>query len=334
MKRSEVIIVALGALLACSASAQAVLIDWVIVGDAGNAADTEVMGDKTTGYGSVSYVYWIGKYEVTNSQYCEFLNAVAAVDTYELYNPDMAGGVWDSGGIVRADSRWGYRYSVKAGRGNNPVNYVSWYDAQRFANWLHNGQPVGPQDATTTEDGAYTFSGATSVGPRNPEAKVFLPNEDEWYKAAYYKAGSTDAGYWDYATQSDTQPSLDAPPGGNNSANAGTAPAGGHGLTDVGAYVNSVSAYGTYDQNGNVAEWIETRTDFSWCYLRGGSWDVNPIAMAARLRDNAGMANNHSWHSGFRVAMVPEPAAVLLFGLGGLGLVRSRKLGCGGNCGA
>jgi len=324
MKRSEVIMVAVGVLLACSACAQAVLIEWVTVGDAGNAADTEVMNDKTTGYGSVSYVYWIGKYEVTNSQYCGFLNAVAAVDTYDLYNSDMAaGGVRDSGGIVRADSRWGYRYSVKPGRGNDPVNYVSWYDAQRFANWLHNGQPVGPQDATTTEDGAYTFSGATSVGPRNPGAKVFLTSEDEWYKAAYYKAGGTDAGYWDYATQSDTQPTLEPPPGGNNSANAGTAPAGGHGLTNVGAYVDSVSAYGTYDQNGNVAEWMETRTGFAGCYLRGGSWDINPIVMAAYVRDSTTI---EAWNFGFRVAMVPEPATILLFGLGGLALLRNRRV--------
>lgn len=283
------------------------------------------MNDKTTGYGSVSYVYWIGKYEVTNSQYCEFLNAVAAVDTYGLYNADMAGGVWDSGGIVRTDSRWGYRYSVKAGRGNNPVNYVSWYDAVRLANWLHNGQPVGPQDATSTEDGAYTFSGATSVGRRNPGAKVFLPSEDEWYKAAYYKAGGTDAGYWDYATQSDTQPTLEPPPGGNNSANAGTAPAGGHGLTNVGAYVDSVSAYGTYDQNGNVAEWNETRFGLAgWC-LRGGSWDINPTVMAAYLRDSTGTTYSETWNFGFRVATVPEPATILLFGLGGLALLRNRR---------
>ena len=43
-------------------AAQAVNIDWVTVGDPCNTADTEVMNDGTTGYGSVSYVYRIGKY--------------------------------------------------------------------------------------------------------------------------------------------------------------------------------------------------------------------------------------------------------------------------------
>ena len=38
---------------------------------------------------------------------------------------------------------------------DRPVNYVSFWDAARFANWLHNGQPTGAQGAGTTEDGAY-----------------------------------------------------------------------------------------------------------------------------------------------------------------------------------
>ncbi len=55
---------------------QAVTIDMVSVGNAGNAADP------LTGYGSVSDAYAIGKYEVTIGQYSEFLNAVAATDSY------------------------------------------------------------------------------------------------------------------------------------------------------------------------------------------------------------------------------------------------------------
>ena len=49
----------------------------VTVGPAGNSADS-------TGLGSVSYEYHIGKYEVTNAQYVGFLNAVAATDRYGL----------------------------------------------------------------------------------------------------------------------------------------------------------------------------------------------------------------------------------------------------------
>ena len=77
--------------------AHAVSIDWVTVSDPGNPADTEVMSDGTTGYGAVPYTYKIGRHPVTNAQYAEFLNAVAATDTYGLYNPEMG---LDYGGIT------------------------------------------------------------------------------------------------------------------------------------------------------------------------------------------------------------------------------------------
>ena len=80
----------------------------------------------------------------------------------------------------------------------------------RFCNWLQNGQPVYPEDtlgevASSTESGAYSINGAISntammAVTRNPGAAFFLPSENEWYKAAYYKGGGTNAGYWTYPT--------------------------------------------------------------------------------------------------------------------------------------
>jgi hypothetical protein len=72
-----------------STATSGVTIDWVTVGNPGNAPDAEVMLDGTTGYGSVDHAYRIGKYEVTAGQYTEFLNAVAASDPNGLYNKDM-----------------------------------------------------------------------------------------------------------------------------------------------------------------------------------------------------------------------------------------------------
>lgn len=37
-------------------------------------------------------------------------------------------------------------------------------------------------------------------------ARYWVPSENEWYKAAFYKGGGTDAGYWAYPTQSDLPP--------------------------------------------------------------------------------------------------------------------------------
>ncbi len=91
------------------------------------------------------YAYNIGKYEVTNAQYAEFLNAKAQTDTYSLYNASMA-----SCGITRSGSAGSYNYGVTGGLGNRPVVYVSWFDAARFTNWLGNGQGSGaPKQAHT-----------------------------------------------------------------------------------------------------------------------------------------------------------------------------------------
>jgi len=140
-----------------SAAAAAVDIQTVPVGNPGNAADTHGAGY----YGAVAYTYNIGKYEVTAGQYTDFLNAVAKTDTYGLYYTDMSRTDFGSG-IARSGSSGSYAYSVDPAFVNRPVNYVSWGDSARFANWLHNGQPMGAQDLTTTEDGAYYLNGATS----------------------------------------------------------------------------------------------------------------------------------------------------------------------------
>jgi formylglycine-generating enzyme len=135
-----------------------ITMDVVQVGNAGNAADP------ATGYGSVAYNYAIGKYDVTIGQYTSFLNAVAATDTYGLYQPAM-GTDLNVAGIARSGSVGSYTYSVMNNAGssaNRPITYVSWFDAARFANWMANGQTTGAQGATTTENGAYTLNGATS----------------------------------------------------------------------------------------------------------------------------------------------------------------------------
>ena len=202
------------ALLSVTSSA-AVPIETVPVGDLGNA------NDPATGnlYGGVSSSYSIGKYEVTVGQYTEFLNAVAATDTYALYNTGMATDL-NIAGISQNGVAGSYSYSV-IGSPNHPVTYVSWGDAARFANWLHNGQPTGAQDAGTTENGAYTLNGATTDAAlmavtRNAGAKWFIPTENEWYKAAYYQpaaqGGDSDS-YWAYPMRTNSVPYSDQPPG-------------------------------------------------------------------------------------------------------------------------
>ena len=179
----------------------AVTIDMVTVGNPGNAGDVQSQGT----FGAVGYNYRIGKYEVTAGQYTEFLNAVADADPNGLYNVSMVDFI--GGNIQRTGTSPNYSYSVAADWADRPVNYVSFWDAARFANWLHNGQPTGLQGPGTTEGGAYHDVGNQALFGRNAGARFFIPSEDEWYKSAYHdQAAGLAANYFDYPTGSNAIP--------------------------------------------------------------------------------------------------------------------------------
>jgi len=303
---------------------QAVTIDLVPVGNPGNTTDP------ATGnlYGSVGYAYQIGKCEVTVGQYCEFLNAVArSADPYGLWNQNMDPGT----PIWRESNSDHYVYGVSSSScADLPVNYVSWGDAARFCNWLANGQPnTGIEDSSTTEDGSYYINGATTYSAllavnRKANATWVVPNNNEWYKAAYYDPNrQSGPGYWIYPTGTNTAPSnvrLNPDPG--NSANfydnAYTVGPPYY-RTDVGQFENSPSPYGTLDQGGNVAEWCEgvdvahgTRS------VLGGSY-AGPVDVLSSSGIGYGSGSEGGEFAssvfpdlGFRVAYVPEPNTVVL----------------------
>ncbi len=98
-------------------------------------------------------------------------------------------------------------------------------------------------------------------------AEYFLPTENEWYKAAYYKTGGTNAGYWLYPWCSNTPPVNTLSATGTNNANffngsAYTVASAGWGgaTTPVGAFASSPGPYGTFDMVGNVGQWSKTAT--------------------------------------------------------------------------
>ena len=133
--------------------------------------------------------------------------------------------------------------------------------------------------------------------------------------------------YFLYPTGSDTAPTSEAPPGGSNSANFGGAVGT---LTEVGAYIDSPSPYGTFDQGGNLAEWNETPVGFfpglpgqppvvASRGVRGGGWNEGADRVAASYRDSVTVSGTPSspdlFRLGFRVATVaavPEPGSFLL----------------------
>ena len=313
-------------------------LEFVSVGDPGNAADT-------TGYGAVAYPYRMGKFDVTAAIYAQFLNAVASQsDPFGLYNPNMAGGPGSAAcGITRTGSPGYYSYNTTSSgyavnNGNFPVNYVSWGDAARFANWLTNGQPTNTTEGVgTTETGSYTLNGAMDDSNlmtviRNPGARYVIPTEDEWYKAAYYdpnKPGG--AGYWAYPTRSDTAPSNVLDPNGTNNANfynrGFTDPT--NRLTVVGAFGGSPGQYGTYDMGGDLYQWNDANiwNQYSSVWdrgIRGGSFYTVSDGQVASGRGYT-YPTYEGTIVGFRVAEVPEPASVTLLAVGCLALLRQRK---------
>ncbi len=335
-----------------------VSLETVWIGNSGNGADAN-------GLGAVDYEYAIGKYEVTAGQYAEFLNAVAATDTYGLYTPMM----WVSGHpsgdfackIERSGAAGAYTYDVAEDWVNRPVNFVSWADAARFANWLHNGQPTGEQGLSTTEAGAYFLNGATTTAElmavtREPDWLWAIPTIDEWVKAAYHKNDGVTANYYSYPTGTNDESTLSNavtdPDGGNNMnvfdgnwlSEDGWATGSPYYRTEVGQYELSASPYGTFDQGGNVSEWNEavggnggrsmSTANYHWvsAYLNSGRGLSNTSSADPSLFG----ASSPTWQdcgSGFRVVgrvvgtgVIPEPASALVWlGLGMIGVAAIRR---------
>lgn len=256
------------------------------------------------GQGGVSYEYEIGKYEVTLDEYSAFLNAVGMPATF-------------------------------SGSGRRPVT-VGWSDAVRFANWMHNGQPIGAPGPLTTERGAYDIY-VVSGWPffvENPAARYRLPTLAEWRKAAFYQPSESGGDIaWLYPTRSNDLPnsrngSTTDPNSANFFRDDGVANGYNEGfavpnpdvngyLTDVGAFTLASSHYGTYDQGGNVWEWLNgPGIQSQWCV--GGSWNSGHESLTGW----AIIGGDEDWQPpsgevGFRlvhfVEPLPEPSVNSLF---------------------
>jgi formylglycine-generating enzyme required for sulfatase activity len=269
-------------------------IDFVNIGNAGNAADT-------TGYGAVPYEYRVGTYEITQ-------DAIAKATASGMVN--VAAGPWT---------------------GSQPAADISWYEAAAFVNWLNTSTGNGAAYNLTfsgswsmtlwSSEQAWTAGGTNLY--RNKDAFYFLPSENEWYKAAYYNPGGSN--YFLYPTGSDTAPTAVA-----SGTNAGTAVY--DGVASFPAIVDSaggLSPYGTMGQGGNVFEWNESAFDGSNSLssedraFRGGDWGpVNYLRSSSR---GVVGPTGEIIAIGFRVASVPEPStAVLVLMAGGAWLLRKR----------
>jgi len=213
----------------------------------------------------------MSKYEVTNAQYCDFLNAALASGDITIDGNDVIGASGSNSGEDYAGQRYyrcdgsGYTgygatdggasrihynegvFNVDDGFGNHPVTYVSWYGAMAFANY-------------------YGY---------------YLPAEDQWqavadYDGTYiYGCGQTiDPGIANYRDSEHPD-----------------------GTTPVGRF--GIYGYGMSDIAGSVWEWTSSSLDTSRIFRGGGMGSIDSDCDVSIRGDGIPYANY--WDIGFRV---------------------------------
>lgn len=292
-------------------------IDFVtITGDASSANGTNISGGLPSDSWYRTFTepgceYRMGKYEITNEQWNKFISINGPL----MGNPMSA-----------------YDFDADTIGANMPTNRVSWYEVAQFVNWLNisaNHQPAYKFTGTIGMDD-YTYvpwnvsdSGYDPSNPfRNSKAFYFLPNENEWVKAAYWNGSFLQA----YATKpGDTLHQGDGLSGTGWNYNDGNT--GPEGPWNVGSGIEELN--GTYDMMGNMWEWLESPWSKDNFFAdatrgnRGGAYGSSApyLNMSGRYPYDPG---HEHYPLGFRVASVPEPATLLILALGGLILRRTR----------
>ncbi|HBN08105.1 MAG TPA: hypothetical protein DD435_05480 [Cyanobacteria bacterium UBA8530] len=271
-------------------------------------------GTFTMGYGTgqsgpahsvtLSQDYGIGKFEVTNREFCDMLNyALRQGALTGDFNFTVKNREGDSQELLNLDANYentrcaiqkkGSLFEVEKGLENRPVIYVSWYGAAFYCNVL--SEKMGLNKLYDLSNWSCKFYG--SAGYR-------LPTEAEWEYAARYDDGR----FFPWGNDEDRSKA-------NYQGSVGHP-------SDVGSFPSGASKLGIQDLAGNVSEWIQ---DFYGPYKADAQTDpVNDYSGVYRQRRGGGWLkydNNFLWtvyHTdtnyayvnycdlGFRVAKIQE----------------------------
>jgi len=276
--------------------------------------------------------FYAGQYEVTNREFCEFLNDMKAQgkdnpqEGYNYDDPPKLVTWWDAvddnfNGIIDTVDKTP-RYVVRKKTVENedmdysarPVVYVSWYGAVAYCNWLSEKHGLVPCYGGYKNDGLDRW-GADGINynPANTGYRLFTEVEWEYACRNNGNAGgvSTDNYYWGAILGNEYGDPANwgylwffwdcgtPGPGFENHHNVGTAFPNGLGL---------------YDMSGNVLEWANDWSGDSFPY---DGWE--PVPPAAAYTDPKGPRTGDfralrggSWRnfadgclSGFRFAVPP-----------------------------
>jgi hypothetical protein len=328
-------------------------IDFVRIGAVGNqpwmGQNPPNPMDPAIGRGDVDYSYFMGRFEVTTSQWVEFFNAA-----YDRPASDRIPFVqipthWGAVGAAPT-TPGGIRWAVSPGQAMHPVGNISWRTAATYCNWLNNGKST---DRAAFMNGAYDVSTfVDTLGGRftdqlthNAGARYWIPTYDELLKANHYdpdKYGLGQGGWWEYSDGTDA-PGVGGPPGltvngrpttGNFGWDSRNFP--GHNPFNVllDAYPDVTTPWDMLDASGATAEWTEEafypsidEPPNDRIYL-GSAWGTTG-ALADHIARGGGSESPDFSASnvGFRIASsVPAPGACSL-GLGLLlwGVLRRRR---------
>ena len=273
--------------------------------------------------------FYISRYEITNGQYCEFLNSALAQGLVSvIYNVVYKAGsgtnfpycTMPSSSRTIAYSDGVFHVETKDGRdvSGDPMVYVSWFGAAAYCNWRSQEEGKQPCYNLSTHECDFSKNG------------YHLPTEAQWEYAARgglsgkrFPWGDTiDESLANYRLSGDPYEAGDRP---------WTTPVGFYDgrFRDKADYnwpgsettywtSNSVCGYGLYDVAGNVREWCNDtyRSDYyssspaedprgpgngPYRVLRGGGYNNGETDCRVAIRDSNTLSTCTD-DLGFRVA--------------------------------
>ena len=106
--------------------------------------ETDRCNDETQHQVTLTQDFYMGKYEVTNAQFCEFLNDKGIGSNGKYTTADYGSQTLiytNSWGVKYSDGKW----APQSGYDNYPVNDVTWYGANEYAKWIGGALPTEAQ---------------------------------------------------------------------------------------------------------------------------------------------------------------------------------------------
>ncbi|MEI6175759.1 MAG: DUF1566 domain-containing protein [Verrucomicrobiota bacterium] len=287
-----------------------------VMGDHFNFSDPDHPSDELPLHTVAISAFSMGTYDITNRQYCTYLNSALVQGLIEVRN----GLVYATGGttiycetrqgesalfgLIYSGIEWdGTSFSVLANRDNHPMVGVRWEGAAAYCNWLSTVQ--GYQSCYNLTTWVCDF---TKNGYR-------LPTEAEWEYAAN---GGRTAPYYQFPWGSNTNTDGTW----SNWENSGDPFETGDypGTTPVGFYdgtlhaksdfnwpgsqttyqtSNAVNGFGLYDMGGNVWQWVNDWYANGYYSISPSSNPTGPATGDAMPDGNAyrGMRGG-TWYNG------------------------------------